>query len=173
MPAGFLSTKTALLVLKKKLESLTLGNDKAFESVEMFDMSNLLAALQELFKFGDRICLIVHDQEQFTNARAGRELRCRQSRDVVLMIGDRHIANRQKALFGDETTPGAFSLKDTVLNSVVGLLEAGIYCEPLRGEQMVLEKKVREELQGRVVFSLTLRLHGGNVIVDLGQAPIP
>lgn len=177
MPVGFLSTVSALEALQAKLKCLRIGNDQAFVTVALYDMSNLLQALTELIAIGDRVCLIVHDQERFDNARAGRELRSRQMRDVMLLIADRNVASRQKALFGDPASvppqPGVLALKDLILNHVVGLLQPGLYCQPMHGEQMVLEKKIRDELQGRVVFTMGLQIVGGNVIVDLGQQPIP
>jgi len=127
-----------------------------------------------LFVAGDRACFIVHDQERFVSERIARELRVRQERDVSLLIVDRAIANRQTALFGDGVNVvGVLNIKDAILNSVVGLLQPGIFCKPVHGEQLVLEKKVRDELQGRVAFTLDLCLVGGNVIVDLGPQPIP
>lgn len=145
----------------------------AFQKVAMFDMSNLLVALQELVTYTSRVCLIVHDTEQFENEKKGTQLHVRQRRNITLLIADRHFANRQKAMFGDGTTPGVLALKDAVLNNVLGLLAPGIYCQPIHGEQMVLEQKVRDQLQGRVAFTLGLELVGGNVIIPLGPQPFP
>lgn len=145
----------------------------AFQKVAMFDMSNLVVALQELITYANRVCLIVHDNERFTNEKKGRQLFTRQTRQVSLLMADRHFANRQKALFGDKGTPGVLALKDAVLGEIVGLLEPGVYVQPVHGEQMVLEQKIRETLQGRVAFMLVVELVGGNIITDLGVQPIP
>jgi hypothetical protein len=174
---GFSATGTALTALQAKLLALQWNGAAAFASVNVFDMSNLVVALQELISYANRQCLIVHDVERFECSRKGTQLDVRQRRTIVLLISDRHQGSRQKAMLGDAAgvppTPGALALKDVVLNGIVGLLEPGMYIEPVAGEQMVLEQKVRDQLQGRVAFSLTLRLVGGNVVVNLGQTPIP
>jgi ribosomal protein S13 len=175
MAYGLYDTIGALNALKTKLQAVQWNGAAAFVTVAMFDMSNLVVALQELLAIGDRVCLIVHDQERFENERRGRSLHTKQVRDIALLIADRNITNRQKALFGDADIPlpGALALKDAILNGVVGLLQPGMFIQPMHGEQIVLEKKVRDELQGRVAFTLGIQLVGGNIITDLGQQPIP
>jgi hypothetical protein len=176
MSYGFLSTSAALQLIASKITAIQYNGGPCFSKVALFDMTNLATALTELFSYGNRVCFIAHDTENFMNKKEGRVLHCRQTRDIHLLISDRQIANRQFALFGDPNsvnTPGAFALKDLVLNNILGLIQPGMYIEPVSGEQMILEKKTREELQGRAAFTLSLRLIGGNVDIDLGQQPIP
>ena len=177
---GFSATNTALDKLVADLQAiewtpLSGPVQSAFNKVSLFDMSNLAVALRELMTFVGRVCFVVHDSERFENSRpgSGRELRTRQTRSITLLISDKQIANRQIALFGDATNPGALALKDLVLDSIVGLLVPGVFVQPEHGEQMILSEKARAELTGRVAFALGLQIVGGNIITDLGPQPIP
>jgi hypothetical protein len=175
MSYGFQDTVTALETLQEKLQAIQYESAPLFqaEAVRIFDMTDLAAALLELLNFSNRICLIVHDREKFRNEKKGNELHTWQTRDLVLLIADRHFANRQTALIGDgDKTPGALKMKDMVLGEVVGLLQPGMFIQPIDGEQLVLQQKERAQLQGRVAFSLGLQLVGGNIITELGRQPI-
>jgi hypothetical protein len=179
---GFTDTNAALQLLLAKLTALQWqppapgAPQPAFSKVALFDLSDLVVALRELMSFENRICLVVHDLEQFVNRREGQELHTCQHRAVTLVMSDRYVGNRQTALSGDGaagTTPGVMALKDLVLASIVGLLQPGMYVQPEHGDQMLFQQKVRDELQGRVAFTLGLTLIGGNVITPLGRQPIP
>jgi hypothetical protein len=180
---GFTNTVTALNLLQAKIQALQWNNAPAFGQVSIFDATDFLVALRELMAFADRICIIIHDRERYISTRKGTVLDIRQHRDVTLVMADRHLL-RTKALMGDPAppapgipTPGAFNLKDLVIQpapaGIIGLLQPGMYIEPLEGEQMILTQKVREELQGRVAFTMSIRLWGGNVLVPIGIQPIP
>jgi hypothetical protein len=175
-------TKDVLTTLKTKLAALqwtpTGGPaEAAFHHVEIFDMSDLVVALQELLALeGHRVCLIVHDSESFENEVKGRDLHCRQSRQVRLVLADRHWTERQAAMLGDtatpQTTPGALKLKDITLPAVCGLLQDGIRCEPGSGELALLQSSDRADLAGRIVYFQDLTLAGGELKFDLGNKPI-
>lgn len=174
MSYGLSDTVGALTALKTKLEAIQYQAAPAFGKVAMFDMTNLQVALMELLTASSRVCLIVHDVETFETKKNGQSLDVRQSRELSLLVADRHFANRQIALFGDgDKTPGALKLKDLILNNVLGMLQSGMYCEPIHGEQLVLEQTIRDQLNGRVGFILGLRLVGGNVTIPLSRQPIP
>lgn len=147
----------------------------AFGKVEIFDMTDLGRALNELLMLQhDRVCLIVLATEQWRDELRGRHLHCQQVRNVTLVMADRHWADRQKALMGDYVasppSPGALTLKDITLPHVCGLLMPGIRCEPDEGDPGGISRE--REVHGRTVFFQNLILTGGELAFDLGKAPI-
>jgi|GEM_PF-2659667 hypothetical protein len=174
---GLHDTVAVLNALQAALQAVQWNNAPAFDKVDFFDMSDLLKALQEVFNFANRVCVIIHDREHFESEKKGNELHVRQTRTVGLIIADRNIGNRKFALMGGDPqnkTAGALSLKDAVLNGIIGLLpgQPGILVKPDTGEQMLIQAKVRDELQGRVAFTLQFTLEGGNAIFPIGRQPI-
>lgn len=178
---AFKPTITVLNVLKARLEALQwtppgegAEPEPAFERVELFDMSDLEAALRELLVFKGRCCFIILDSERFDNSTEGQKLLSRQVRTVVLMIADRNYAKRQKAMVGDSSTPGVLVLKDLVLNgeanapekSVLGLMKSGaenlgVVAVPVSGSFVGLRDEGRDNLPGRLAWSIDLELRGG------------
>jgi hypothetical protein len=172
------STKEVLTTLKTKLLAVpwTPGPGGALlQHVEIFDMTDLALALNQLLMLkGHRVCLIVHDSEDFENQTTGNELHCYQTRHVLLVVSDRHWTKAQTALLGDgTTTPGVLTIKDLVLPAVIGLLQDGIKCEPGHGELSVVESTEKSTVPAhRIAYFQQLTLRGGEYFAELGRKPI-
>jgi hypothetical protein len=187
---AFTNTLTVLNALKAKLEALQWTPqagpaEAAFKRVDLFDISEIETALEELFVFKDRVCFVILDSEHFDNeATTSTKVISKMTRSVALLIADRNYGKRQKALIGTDASPGVIALKDIVLNgddrpdsSVIGLLRDGVtdlrvYCRPVNGVFIRLQDKKRENLAGRIVYEQDIEIRGGFFEATLGRGPI-
>ena len=188
---AFTNTLTVLNALKAKLEALQWTPqggpaEAAFKRVDLFDISEIETAIEELFVFKDRVCFVVLDSEHFDNeAATSTKVISKMTRSVALLIADRNYGKRQKALIGTDASPGVLGLKDIVLNgddsgpdsSVIGLLKNGntdlrVFCRPVNGVFIRLQDKKRENLAGRIVYEQDIEIRGGYFEASLGRGPI-
>ena len=173
------STKGVLETLKSKVSAVqwtpSVGPVQAlFGKVEIYDLTDLAIAINDLLAFKDRICLVVLDSEDYENVRSGQELHCLQTRRVVLLMADRHWTKAQTALLGDGTkTPGVLDMKDLVLPAVIGLLQDGVMCEPGTGELSAVQSQDKGRTKDhRITYWQPLTLRGGEYFAELGRKPI-
>lgn len=180
------STKSVLETLKSKVAAVQWtpsGGGAAvalFGKVEIYDLTDLAVAINDLLAFKDRICLVVLDSEDYENIKQGQELHCLQTRRVVLLMADRHWTKAQTALLGDGTkTPGVLEMKDLVLPAVIGLLQDGVMCEPGTGELSAVQAVSAEEKKSRsrsgdhrITYWQPLTLRGGEYFAELGRKSI-
>ena len=166
---SFLDSLTPLNALEAAIVALQWEGSAAFQRVELFDITNLELAVKSLLAFEKRLCIIVHDSESFENFIEGSRLTSRQSRRVLLIIGDQVIGDRQVALLGDANTPGILKLKDLVLNGLFGALSTHIYAEPLSGEVMQIIGDGDDPMPGRVTWIADWQLSCPPVSVTLGR----
>jgi hypothetical protein len=175
------ATRDVLLQLRTVLAALQWTNPPsggaqvAFGNVQIFDMTDLGKALNELLMMdSDRVCLVVLDRERWVNETRGWNLHCQQVRDVTLVFADRHWADRQKALLGDYAAtppnPGALTLMNIAVAAVCGRVLFDVRCEPNEADPGGLSRV--GEMQGRIVVFQNLVLTGGEIVFGLGKAPI-
>ncbi len=172
------STVTVLNALKTKLEAVqwtpTGGSATAvFQKVGIFDLTDIVPALNELFAFGERVCFVILEGEDFREEKVGQEMRYHQQRRVSLIFSDRNWGDRQLALLGDTTTtPGALVLKDLLMPGVTGILVDGVYAAPESGELIELHDQARQDAPGRIVYRQPFVLTGGMLAFHLGKKPL-
>jgi hypothetical protein len=145
----------------------------AFEAVELFSSVDPATALNDLIIIAEgRVCLVVPDMESFETVLDGTVLGVKQHLDVCLLITARNWADRNDVLAGDgAASPWVLDLKDTVLNGIVGKLGTtpDVVVSPITGEIFNLESSAKDDLPGRLVYALNLRLAGGVRRVSLGR----
>ena len=149
--------------------------ESAFQSVKLFDLDALAAALSELIVSQERVCFIVPGDERFT-ARAESPARLVMTRTlpVALLLSDRVLGDRQAALYGTDTNPGAFSLLELALPAVTGVLLAnprGVLVKPVTAAVVTVKDEART-LPGRACVELDLDCTGGTLSASLGAGPI-
>jgi hypothetical protein len=130
----------------------------AFEKVQIFDLQDLLAAMQELYAYGNRIALIGLDAIEHQCTVSGRSLKIDRSLSVTVLIADRRFNDRQKAMMGDNTTPGALYLQKLVVDAVAGELSGGWVAQPGTGRLVLLQDEKRKDETGRILFAQDLRI---------------
>ena len=129
------------------------GETACFNKVKIFDLQDLMKAMEELFAYGNRIALIGLDAINYSNTVQGRTLIVEQSLSITVIIADRRFSDRQKALMGDSTTPGALLLQNVVVNGLAGELDSGAVCRPNTGRLTALELERRAAETGRIIFA--------------------
>ena len=130
----------------------------AFDKVNIFDLQDLAKALEELFLYSNRIALVGLDGVSHSNRVSGRSLIVERSLDVTVLIADRRFSDRQKAMMGDATTPGAVLLQKVVVDDLAGELPSGAVVTPGQGRLISLEFEKRTNETGRILFAQDFRV---------------
>lgn len=168
------SVPEILAALKTQIEGLQWDGAAAFGSVKLFDVASLETAFKELLESQQRVCFLVPDDEVFETKLRGRYLMLTRRLPVALLISDRVLGNRQKALYGDgTTTPGSFALAELILAAVTGQLldnPAGVVCVPKTSAVLQLENSTTK-LPGRSCVELDLECTGGTLETALSIGP--
>jgi hypothetical protein len=151
----------------------------AFSRVELFDSESLLEAFQLLAISEQRICLVVTLDEHFQTTNRAQTLITTRELPVALLVSDRILGDRTTALYGDDTTPGAWGLLELVLPAVMGMLIApapplsGVTSEPVNASVLIVKnQKEKQNLPGRAAVALELHCRGGNLQAALGPQPV-
>lgn len=167
--------RTAVNELVTKLTALKLPasydatEPAAFDKVKIFDLQDLAKALEELFIISNRVCLVGLDAVNDITSVQGRNLIVERSISVALIMSDRRYSDRQKAMMGDVTTPGAIYLETLVVNGLAGELTSGSIAEPGDGRLLGLEAANRDNQTGRIVFVKNLTITLGWDSVSLSR----
>jgi len=143
---------TAVTALKLPL-GIPWQGANAFDKVNIFDLQELTKAMEELFLYHNRIALIGLDSIDHENVVAGRTLRVMRSLSVTIIVADRRFSDRQKAMMGDGTTPGALYLEKLLVDGVAGELPSGAVMLPGTGRLIALENDKRKDETGRIIFA--------------------
>jgi hypothetical protein len=146
----------------------------AFGNVELFDSENLVEVFQYLLITAQRVCVIVPLDEKFDCITEQRLLRVKRALPVALLISDRVLGNRKAALYGDDSTPGAFGLAELVLPAVTGLLlpnPNGVISEPQNTSIMSLNDTAKK-LPNRITVVLELQCRGGWIEAPLAKGNV-
>jgi hypothetical protein len=171
-------TTAILAELKARMTALKLadGTTPAFARVELFDSESLLEAFELLTLSEQRICVIVPLDETFNTENRGQILISTRILPVALLISDRVIGDRTKALFGSAANLGAYALAELALPVVTGRLldnPNGVTVEPVNTSVLIIKnQKEKQNLPGRAAVALELQCRGGNLQAPLGPQPI-
>lgn len=163
-----------LAALKARCEAVQWRGTPAFGSVRLFDVSSLQEAVTELLASQQRVCFIVPDDEAFENRLQGRKILITRKLPVALLISDRVLGNRQKALYGDaDHTPGALTLAHLVLVAITGELlpkPNAVLCLPRLAAILPLSDDANR-LPGRSCVELDVDCTGGTLETTLSNGP--
>lgn len=164
----FNSGNAILTALKTAVEAVQLpgdlsGGGNALQSVKIFDSENLADAFQYLLITEQRVCVIVPLNASWSEETKNTKLIVRRIFPVALLISDRVFGNRQTALLGDDSTPGALALKDLVLPAITGQLipnPAGVICAPQQ-ESVLTVSDTEKKLPNRITVLIEAVCRGG------------
>jgi len=151
----------------------------AFNRIELFDVESLTDAFRLLIISEQRVCIILMLDEQLTTQIEEQKLLVTRMQPIALLISDRRLGDRVKALFGDAadpTVPGAFALEKIARPAVTGkLLESDpntgktkVISVPAAMNSIFLKDEDKQELPGRAAVMLELHCSGGTLIARIG-----
>lgn len=173
---GLRGTKEVLDAIVAKVAALLWKGEKAFQNVELFDVTDIMLALQTIIAARDRIAVIVFDTADFESQPNGTDLVCKQTRRIDVIVSDRVInADRRKAVFGEGDHPGVLALQDLVIEQVSGLLlenPKGVYLAPVGAEPVIVTDAAQKNHPGRRAAVVNFEARGGLLTKDLGKGPI-
>lgn len=142
----------------------------AFSKVKIFDLQDLAKAMEELFLYDNRIALIGLDAVNHDHTISGRTLTVDRTLSVTIIMADRRYSDRQKAMVGDSTTPGALLLQKVLVDGIAGELPlAGVVCAPGAGRLVALENEKRKDETGRILFAQDFTLYTSYAAVSLSR----
>lgn len=160
---------TAFKTLLEGIELPVAYGGMAFQEVRIFDFEDLAKAIEELFAFKDRVAFVILENVQHQVEIMGRQMTCRRTVDLTVLLADRHWGNRQLALMGDvSSTPGAIQLADLVVDAVTGEHE-GLTVKPGTGEIFALEGRARDNAPGRIAWRQEFTVAGGRLLERLSR----
>ena len=153
---------------------------KAFDRVEWFDSEVLEDAFRYLLISEKAVCVVVMLDESFEMVLEGPKGCITRRLPVGLLISDRVLGSRQKALSGDgAAVVGAMGLMELLLPAVSGELLAPRPGPPQTARVVVEPKSVgvmsvrdtEKKLAGRVSVCLEVDCVGGRVEWQLAKGP--
>lgn len=149
--------------------------EPAFQSVKLFDLNSLPDALQHLLVSQERCCIVVPDDERFTpRVQSQRRILLTRTLPVAIFLSDRILGDRQAALIGNATSPGAYGLVELVLPVLTGRLlapPAGVNCVPTTCAVLNLQDGA-QKLPGRSALELDVECTGGTIDAQLDPGTI-
>jgi hypothetical protein len=149
----------------------------AFERVELFDVESLTDAFRLLIISEQRVCVILMLDEQLTTEIQEQKILVTRMQPVALLISDRRLGDRVKALWGDPadlTVPGAFALEKLTRPAVTGQLlnsangRQKCISIPANCQSIFLKDEDKQELPGRAAVMLELHTSGGTLTARIG-----
>jgi hypothetical protein len=177
----FIKTNDILTALKAAMLALQLPASyaavadypKAFTTVAVYRNENLLKALEDLFTYDDRVCLLVPGGDNYDNVTQGTNVYSARASDIVLLIADRDYSKEQAELIGGTDAPGVIALKDLVVVALTGsnLNISGVTLLPTSGDPLRLTDKEREEAPGRDCWAQTFNTTAGRVKAPIIRQP--
>jgi hypothetical protein len=172
--------RTILSTVKTVIEAIELPESygdgvKAFQEVKIYDLEDLLKAIEELLTFKDRVAIMVMDNAQHDTEILGRQLTAKRTIELTVLLADRHWGNRQIALLGSspegpQETPGAIQLSHLLINGITGEQSGGIIVQPGFGEIFALEGKTRDNATGRIAWRQEFTIAAGRLLKTLSRA---
>jgi hypothetical protein len=152
---------------------------KAFERVELFDVQDLTDAFRIALISEQRVCVIVVLAQQFTPQIEEQKIVISRLQPIGLIISDRLLGDRVKALFGDPldaTVPGSFALAQLAMTALTGKLlpsdlgtgKTKVISTPANVDSIFLKDEDKQELPGRSAVMLEINCIGGTVEARIG-----
>lgn len=170
--AGIIAELTTQLAAVKLADDTT----PAFQRIERFDVESLTEAFRLLLISEQRVCVIVALDEQYESVLENRKLLVKRLQPIVLLISDRVLGDRDKALWGDPedaSNPGAYALAALALPAVTGQLLAAapglgaVVSAPASASPIFLQDDDQQNLPGRAAVALELHCRGGTLTAPL------
>jgi hypothetical protein len=173
----FINTLDIIKAMQTALTALQLpgaysavaGYPNAFQSTGLYPNADFIQALEDLYNYDDRVCLIVPAGDTHDDSTQGTNLFSRRTTSIQLLIGDQDFSKSQAQTFGGPSAVGVVALKDLVINSLFGsnLGISGIALTPENGEPLHISFKEKQQAPDRDCWQQTFKTPAG-----LGKAPI-
>jgi hypothetical protein len=157
------------------------GPQLAFSEVRRYDLKDFVTAAQELLVVSDRCAWIIYEGDSWDSEIKGRALQTSAARDFTIFLTDRNVGDSGAAWWGDDYQPGVYLLADLLVedlltsplpvssaNAAGGSLDR-CWVQIMSGEPMKIESKLRDELVGRGVKLVRVRVHCGEALTDIGR----
>lgn len=165
------STREIVEAVKTALEALeTAAGQRAFDRVEIFDLSDYEDALRRLALNQERAALVVWTGDEFDNDRQSIVLTTRRTALLDVFIADRRLDAPVKALVGDaeNNLPGVLGLRDLVIPALTGQVLASdaetgaelIYLVPQSTERVIVNADDKRKFPGRQVLIINFQAVG-------------
>jgi hypothetical protein len=177
-PATITRASVAAIVtqLVANIKAVQLPNNAgaAFGEVKQFDEESLVEAFRYLHLVQSRVCVVIALDEKFVEKERSTKLLITRIVPICLLISDRVVGDRMKALYGDSTVNppiyGADALKELVLPMVTGTLLANpkVVVSPESASVFVVKDKMQQNLPGRSAIALELQCTGGTITANTG-----
>lgn len=148
--------------------------EAAFGEVAKFDSTDLAAAFRTLLMSGQRVAVVVYAGGQWEDASSQTQVVARRTLDVSVLVSDRVHGDRQAAIFGSGTTPGALALKDLAVTTLTGRLldnPDGVNCQPDTEDLLTIESTEKQQ-PGRVAALVEFFVVGGITRSTPSSGPI-
>lgn len=145
----------------------------AFEQVTKFDVTQLEEAFRLLLVSENRVAVVVPMDETFPTVFEKAELLQKRVFPISIFCSDYAYGDRNAALWGSDTTPGAYALQEAAIPFVVGQLianPAGIVTR-MTSSRPVVTMDIKTKLPGRAAVALELECTGGIVEAAYGPGP--
>ena len=174
---AFVKTIDLLNAVGDRLKAMTVSEDDAtllFSDVKVFDREDLVAAMEALYLFDDRLAILIPGGWQHRSVKHGTDLRMRRRTEFMLMLTDRNFSGENTALVGEPgTNPGILELAERVVAELAGLtLERSadwVALEPGTGEVLRLTNQERDQASARDAWSQDFATEAGEVVADMGR----
>ncbi|HMP82618.1 MAG TPA: hypothetical protein PKA41_07965 [Verrucomicrobiota bacterium] len=161
--------RTALIELEAAVAALKFSEDAGpafagkpvFERVHIFDLRDLVKALEELFTLANRVAFLALDRIDYSTAGGSGRTSISGEINCVVLFSDRRYSDRIKAMMGDATTPGALRIQDELALHLPRELACGATLLPGTARPIGLENEQRADLTGRILFAFDLSVATG------------
>lgn len=144
-----------------------------FEAVEKFDVTSADKAFGRVLSNENRVCLVIWFGDEFSNVMQGRDQLTRRRTKIRVIVSEKRLGDRQVAMFGTETSPGVFWMKDRVIENVTGALFVGstndVAMAPVTAFTAMIEE-TENRFPGRVIAAIDFEGRGGTYISELDSA---
>ena len=177
---SFVPTLSILTALRTAILALQLPSSfadvpdypKAFTTVEIWGVVDLVRAIEDMKIFDDRFCLIIASNENYDDETKGRVVTTQRDIEVELLFADRNYGSENLALVGEAgVSPGVLVLKDLLVEKLTGanLGLPNVALIPASGGPFTLSGKVQDALAFRETWNQTFKTSAGLVRKDLGR----
>lgn len=160
-------TGEVIPILVDALKSLTWTHDsvseRAFDHVLIHHSTDWLDIITEHLTVSGRLCVIVPLPPDFSSERKGVNLTTEVIRQFAIMVCDQNYATPVNAYCGTESSPGAWLLRDLVVETLHGVLRKGehMWSEVVNSSSVRISDKEARELNGRGGEVLHINVHCG------------
>jgi hypothetical protein len=186
----FVRTLSILDDVKTRLAALTLGqvfntdgqpmddasNDPTllFNDVKVYARRDIVAAMQELYLFDDRLAILVPGGFDHTAKLHGTSLRMRRRMEFVLILTDRNFGGENTALVGEAgENPGVLLMAELVVavlaGQTLGRAADWVALQPGHGEVLRITDKQREDAPGRDAWVQEFSTEAGEMQTATGR----